>query len=131
MSRSPCVLKEGVHVVHADAVDEHVGGGVVADGNHHGREIAQRDPRHARREAVHDVAVLHQIGGINGVEVREVQLALLGLPVEFSEDADLDGARLRVNVIGVQQVFVTVGEIDDGDAHDAVETAVNVQNGFF
>src|SRR5208282_476844 len=123
--------QEGVHVVHADAVDQDVGGGVVADRDHHGREVAQRDPGNAGREAVHDVAVLHQVGGVDGVEVRELQFALLGLPVKFGEHADFDGTGLRENVARVQQVFVAIGEIDDGHAHDAVETAVDVKNGCF
>ncbi len=53
------------------------------------------------------------------------------MPVEFGEDANLDGASLRENVIRVKQILVPVGKIDDGDAHDAVETAVGVKNRSF
>ena len=49
---------------HADAVDQDVGGGVVADRDHHGGKIAQGDAGDAGRETTHDVAVGDEIGGL-------------------------------------------------------------------
>src|SRR5208283_2495678 len=123
-------VQEGIHVLHADAVDEDVGGGVVADGDHHGRKVAQRDPGDTRREAAHDVAVLDEIGGVDGVKVRKLQFALLGLPVKFGEDADLDELAWGKTSLACSRYLVAVGEIDDGYSHDAVETAVDVKNRF-
>ena len=64
------------------------------------------------------------------IKVRELKLPLLRLAVKFREDANLDRTRLRENVIFVQQIFVAVGEIDDGYAHHAVEVAINLENRF-
>ncbi len=127
----PLRLQKRIHVVHADAVDKDVGSGVVADSDHHGRKVAQRNLSDAGRQPAHDVAVLNQVGGVDRIKVGQLQLALLGLAVEFGKHADLDRASLRENVVGVQQIFVPVGEIDNGDAHDPVEIAIDIENGFF
>ncbi len=70
-------VEHGVHVLHADAVDQDVGRGVVADCDHHRGQVAQGDARYAGRQSVHDVAVGDQVGRLHGVEIGELELALL------------------------------------------------------
>src|SRR5579862_2009718 len=65
--------QEGVDVLHTNAIDQNVGGGVVADRHHHGGKIAQSDLRNAWRESTHNIAVLHEILGIHRIEVSELE----------------------------------------------------------
>jgi len=60
-------VKHGIDILHADSIDEHVRCGIIADGDHHRRQIAQRKPRDAGREPSHDVAVGNQIGRLHGI----------------------------------------------------------------
>ncbi len=60
-------IKHGVDILHAEAIDEHIGSGVIADRDHHGGEIAQSNASDAGCEAAHDIAVGDQIGGLHGV----------------------------------------------------------------
>src|SRR5205085_1343446 len=69
-------VEHGVDVLHAHTVDEYVGGGVIADGHRHGGQIAEGDAGDSGREAVHDVAIGDQVGGLHGVEISELELAL-------------------------------------------------------
>ncbi len=121
-------VEHGVDVRHADAVDEDIGRGVVADCDHHGGEIAQRDARDAWSQSVHDVAVGNKVGRLHGVEIRQLELALLRLQVKIGQDGDLNGAGLREHFVFMQQVVVAGREVFDGDSHDAVEMLVDVLN---
>ena len=106
-------------------------GGVVADGDHHGGEVAQRDAGYAGRQTVHDVAVGNEIRGLHRVEVGELQLALLRLQVKVGEDCDLDGTCLGEDFVFMQEIVVAGGEVFDGDSHHAVEVLVDVLNAGF
>ena len=55
-------VKHGIYILQTNAVDQHIGCGIVADRDHHGRQIAQGNSRNAGRQAAHDVAVGHEIG---------------------------------------------------------------------
>ena len=118
-------IEHGIHVLHADAVDEYVGRGVVADRDHHGRQIAQRDPRDAWCKPVHDVAVGNEVGSLHRVEIGQLQFALLGLQVEIGQHRDLDGTGLGEDFVFVQEKVVAAREVFDGNAHHAVEVLVD------
>src|SRR6202040_2756416 len=113
-------IEHGIDVLHAQAIDQHVGGGVVADRDHHRREIAQCDARDAGSETAHDVAVRDKVRGLHGVKIGELELALLRLTVEFAENSDLDRAGLCEDFVGAKKNVVSCGEVFDGNAHNAV-----------
>ncbi len=103
-------------------------GGIVADGNHHRGQVAQREARDARGQSAHDVAVGNEIGRLHRVQIGELELALLHLQVQIGEHRDLDGAGLGEDFVFVQEVVVAGGEVFDGDSHDAVEVLVDLLN---
>ena len=49
----------------------------------------------------------------------------------FDQDGDLDGTGLWIDFVGVEVVLMIVGEVEDGDAHDAVEVVIDVCDGGF
>ncbi len=121
-------IQKCVDVLHTDAVDQHVRSGVVTDGDHHGSEIAKGDFRDTGRKAAHDVAVLDQVRSANCIHVRQFQLALLRLPVELRQHANLDRTGLGKNIVRMQKILVTVSKIEDGNAHGPIEIAVHLSN---
>src|SRR5215472_8534859 len=54
-------IQHGVDVFHAHAIDQDIGGAVVADGNDHGGEVAVGDAGDTGREPAHDVAIGDEI----------------------------------------------------------------------
>ena len=58
-----------------------------------------------------------------------MQLALLGLEVELGENGDFDGACRGHHFIGVEEIFLSGGEIEDGYAEDAIHVGVNFGDG--
>ena len=70
----------------------------------------------------------NQIGRLHGVEIGELELALLRLQVQIGENRDLDGTGLGEDFVLVQKEVVAGGEIFDGDAHHAVEMLVDILN---
>jgi len=122
-------IEKSVDIVHADPVDQDVRGGVVADRNHHGGQVAKRELRGAGGEAVHDIAVLHQVGLLHGVDVGQLELALLCLAIELSKDSNLDRAGLREDLVGLPEQGLARSKVFDGDTHHAVEIAVHFVDG--
>ncbi len=49
-------IEQRIHVFHADAVDDDIGGGIVAYGYHQRRNVADRQPRNAGSHRVRDAA---------------------------------------------------------------------------
>ena len=68
---------------------------------------------------------------LHGVEIGELQLALLRLEIEIGEHGDLDGAGLGEDFILVEEELVAGLEVFDGHAHHAVEMVVDIVNGGF
>ncbi len=118
-------IQQRVHVFHADAVDDDIGSGIVAHGNHQRGDIANGEPRHARGERAGDAAPAHEIGRLQRVEVAELDLALLRLAIKFRENNNLYRTGRGKHFVGVKKIFLPRGEIKDGDAKDAVKIAVH------
>src|SRR5260370_19882377 len=118
-------IEQRVHVFHADAVDDDIGGGVVAHGDHQRGSVANREPRHTGSQRSGDAASADEIGRLEGVEVAEFDLALLRLMIELREYRDLDGAGRGKHFISMEKIFLPGREIKDGNAKDTVKIAVN------
>src|SRR5258708_28380692 len=118
-------IEQRIHVFHADAVDDDIGGGVVAHGNHQRGDVAESEPRYAGSKRSGDAASANEISRLQGVEVAEFEFALLRLMIEFRENSNLDGAGRGKHFIGVEQIFLSGREIKNGNAENAVKTAVN------
>ena len=121
-------VEHGVDILHANAVEENIGGRVVTDGDHHGGEIAKRNSRDARSEAAHDIAVRNQVRGPHGVKIGQLQLALLRLKIEIRKHCNFDGTGLRKDLVGTNKNVIAGRDVFDGNAHDAVEMCINVLN---
>jgi hypothetical protein len=121
-------IEHGVDVVQANAIDEHVRGGVVADCDHHGGKVAQCDAGYPGSESAHDVAVGDQIRRSHRVEIGKFEFSLLCLAVEFGEDRDLDGTGLGKDFILVEKEVIAGREIFDGDARNSVEILIDIVN---
>jgi len=52
---------------------------------------------------------------------------VLRLPIKLEQKRNLDGARLREDLVAVEQVSVTVAQIEDGHAQDTIEAAVDLR----
>src|SRR5439155_27302262 len=96
-------IEQRVHVFHADAVNDDVGGGIVAHGNHEGRNIANRQAGDAWSQGAGNSAPSDEVTRLQGVQIGELDFALLRLPVKLGEDGDLDGAGRRKHFIRVEQ----------------------------
>src|ERR1700761_1056957 len=96
-------LHQLIHIFHAHPVNQYIGGGVVADSNHHSGEVAVGNTCDSRCESAHDVAVGNQVGCIHRVGIFEFELAHLMLPVELRENGDLDGTGLRQDFVRIQE----------------------------
>ena len=119
-------IEQRIHVFHSDAVNDDIGGGIVTNRNHQSGNVAKCEPRDAGRERAGDAASANEIGRLQRVEVAEFEFALLHLMIEFGEDGDLDGAGRGKHFIGVEQVFLPGGEIENGHRQNAVEVAIDV-----
>src|SRR6266700_3102330 len=118
-------IEQRVHVFHADAVDDDIGGGVVAHGNHQRGNVANREPCHAGSQRAGDAASANEIRRLQCVEAAKVDLALLRLMIQLREYCDLDGAGRGKHFIGMEKIFLPGCEIKNGDAEDTVKIAVN------
>ena len=75
-------------------------------------------------QPVGDNIVLSAIVAAAPLFVLFIMLALLRLPVKLRENRDFDGTRRRHRLIGVQQIFLVGGEVQDGHGKHAIELAV-------
>ncbi len=125
-------FRQAHHVVHANAIDENIGSRVIADGHHYRREIAIRERRYFRCEAAQDGAIGNDIRRAYHIAVRQCRLAahavrrLLRLMIKLREHRDLDGTRLRKYLVWTDQEFLSGVQVQDGNAHDAIEPLLHV-----
>jgi hypothetical protein len=62
------------------------------------------------------------------VQVAKLQLASLCLPVQLSQDRDLDGAGLGKHFIAMQEEFPAAAEIENSNSKHAIEIVIHVSN---
>src|SRR5581483_7810822 len=124
MGQAECIHQR-IYVVHSNPVDQNIGGGVVADRHHHGGEVAIRDTRYAGSEAEHDRTVGHHVGRVDGINVGQLQLALLSLMIELGEHRHLNTAGLGKDFIRAQEIALPGVQVENGEAEHAVEVAVD------
>src|SRR5262245_59764992 len=93
--------QHAIHGLHSNSIYKHVGRTLVTHCNHQRRQVAQCNTGNSRSETKKDVAARHQVIPADDVLVSELQLALLGLVVKLSEDGNLDGTRLRHDLIAI------------------------------
>ena len=63
---------------------------------------------------------------MHGVRIGKSQPALLRLTIEFRENCNFDRACLWEDVIGMQQEFLSAGEIKDCQAQYPIQVAINL-----
>ena len=124
-------IHQRIHILHAHAIDQDIGRAIVADRDHHGRQIAQRDARHSGSEAAHDGTVWDQIGSLYRVHFSELQLAGLRLTIKFSQHGCLDGAGLRENFIAMPNEFLPAIQIKNRNPQHAVKIAIDIVDAGF
>ena len=109
-----------VDILHADAVDDHIRGLVVADSDHQRSHVAKRHPHASRREPLQNTASRNDVVMLEGDEVVEAVPPLLHLPKELDEHRQLDGARLSEHRVSTQRKTLRRRQVLYRDADDAV-----------
>ncbi len=119
-------IEQRIHILHAHAIDQDIGRAIVADCDHHGRQIAQRDARDSGSEPAHDGTVWNQIGSLHRVHVGELQLAGLRLTIKFSQHGCLDGTGLRENFVAMQNELLPARQVKNRNAQHAVQIVIDI-----
>ena len=118
--RGPRRLHGRVDLCFAEAADEDVRGGVVADGHHQDRQVAERELQaivHIGEEARAEGAVARGILPA----LADRQLAGLRLAVELDQYGDLDGAGGGEALPGVDGEFFAAAQVAGSDSETAAE----------
>src|SRR5260370_37843073 len=110
MRQAECIEKR-IYVFHADAVDDDIGCGIVAYGNHERGDVANSEPRHAGSQRACEAASANEIGRLQGVDLGGRRIIKKRMMIELREDGDFDGAGSGKNFSGMRKKFLSGREI--------------------
>jgi DNA polymerase-4 len=122
-------VEQGVDPLQPHAADQHVGRAVVAHARHQHRQVAVGEPGDAGREPREQVAARQKVGAVDLVAVRQPGAARGILAIQLRQDRELDGARRRHHLVGVQQEGPAVAQVLDRHREHSVEPRVELGDG--